>query len=70
MDLYISFVLGILVGLIFAVIVRPPLFGTLRIDRSNPEKDMYRFEIDNFDDLPSYKKITLKIDDKANLSQN
>lgn len=44
--------------------------GTLKIDRSDPEKDRYRFEInDDLDSLITKKKIVLKIDNHADLSQ-
>ena len=45
-------------------------YGTLRIDHSNPEKDVYRFEIDDIDSLSRKKRIVLKVDDHAVLSQN
>ncbi len=43
--------------------------GTLKIDHSDPEKDLYRFEIDDLDSLPSKKRIILKIECKSDLSQ-
>lgn len=45
--------------------------GTLRIDHSDPEKDIYRLEISNLDlnDLSKKKKITLKVDNNADLSR-
>lgn len=43
--------------------------GTLKVDHSNPEKDIYRFEIDRFDDLDKKKRIVLKVDHSADLSQ-
>lgn len=43
--------------------------GTLRIDHSNPEKDIYRFEVDEIENLSKKKEIILKIDNHANLSQ-
>lgn len=45
--------------------------GTLQIDHSNPEKDIYRIVIDqnDLDKLASKKKIVLKIDNNADLSQ-
>ena len=43
--------------------------GTLRIDHSNPEKDVYRFEIDDIENLHKKKFIVLKIDNDADLSQ-
>ena len=43
--------------------------GVLQIDHSNPEKDVYRFVIDNIDDLSKKKYIVLKVDNNADLSQ-
>ena len=43
--------------------------GTLKIDQSNPEKDLYLFEIDDLDELSKKKRILLNIDRNANLSQ-
>ena len=43
--------------------------GTLRIDHSNPEKDTYRFEIDNLEQLNRKTYVKLKIDHHADLSQ-
>lgn len=42
--------------------------GTLRIDHSNPEKDIYRFDIDSIDSLSRRKRIVLKVDNHADLS--
>ena len=44
--------------------------GTLRIDHSNPEKDVYRFDIGDFDSLSKKKKIILNVDNNADLSQD
>lgn len=44
--------------------------GVLRIDHSNPEKDMYRFEISDLDGLSKKKHIVLKVDNYATLSQD
>ena len=43
--------------------------GTLRIDHSNPEKDLYRIEINNLEDLSRKKKVILDVDNSAILSQ-
>ena len=43
--------------------------GTLRIDHSNPEKDIYRIEIDNLDELKKKNRVLLYIDHHADLSQ-
>ena len=64
-------VIGSLIGSIVTIIFHHMLFtsGTLRIDHSNPEKDTYRFEIDNLDSINKKKRITLVIDHDADLSQ-
>ena len=43
--------------------------GTLRIDHTNPDKDVYRFEINNLDALAKKKRVILEIDHDAVLSQ-
>ena len=43
--------------------------GTLRIDHSDPEKDVYRFEIDDLEKLNKKAYVELKIDHHADLSQ-
>lgn len=43
--------------------------GILRIDHSNPEKDVYRIEIDDLDALSRKKKVILDVDNSAILSQ-
>lgn len=43
--------------------------GILRIDHSNPEKDVYRFEIDDIDKLSTKNIVVLKVDHNADLSQ-
>lgn len=44
--------------------------GVLKIDHSNPEKDIYRFEIDEIDNIAHKTRIVLRIDNKADFSQN
>ena len=43
--------------------------GTLKID-SKGEKELYRFEIDDFDGLSKRKYVRLKVDNNADLSQD
>lgn len=43
--------------------------GVIRIDQSNPEKDIYRLDIDDIDKLSKKKRILLKVDVHADLSQ-
>lgn len=64
------FVIGILIGVIVGLLYPHKSSGVLRIDHSNPEKDIYRFEINDLDYLNKKKKIVLKIDHHANLSQD
>lgn len=67
--------LGLIIGVCIGAIVYALLqrifvaHGTLRIDHSNPEKDIYRFEIDNLDKLNKRAYVELKIDRHADLSQ-
>ena len=66
------FLTGITVGLLILVlyIFNPwTTSGTLLIDRSNPKKDLYRFDIDDIDKLATKKKIIVKIVNNADLSQ-
>lgn len=44
--------------------------GTLKIDISDPSKDVYRFEVDDIDALMNRKRIVLNVDSNADLSQN
>ena len=68
------FCIGILVGVVVTLIIGfskllTTARGTLKIDYSNPEKDLYLFEIDDLDELSKKKRILLNIDHNANLSQ-
>lgn len=42
--------------------------GVLRIDQSNPGKDVYRFDINNLDGLSKKKILVIRVDNKADLS--
>ena len=56
--------LGLILGIFFP---RKPA-GVLQIDHSNPEKDTYRFVIDDIDGLSKKRRITLKVDNNAMLA--
>lgn len=43
--------------------------GVLRIDRTDPERDVYRFELDDIDNLHKKKRVVLIVDPNADLSQ-
>lgn len=72
MESFLWFAVGVVVEAIIASIYEAIIStrGTLRIDHSNPEKDLYRFEIDNLDKLGKKRYVNLKIDHNADLSQN
>lgn len=65
------FTAGIIVGAIICVFWQHVTmgYGILRIDHSNPEKDVYRLEIDNLDQLNKKSRIHVKVDHHADLSQ-
>lgn len=62
----LGFVLGVVISaLVFMVF---SLGGTLRIDSvSNPERELYRFEVDDIENIGKKKWIVLTIDHNANL---
>lgn len=62
-----AWVLGVIIGMLIAHFEKP--HGTLRIDHSNPEKDIYRMEFDELDTLSKKTRVILKVDNNANLSQ-
>lgn len=63
-------VVGIVIGMWIGMFISNlGAAGTLRIDHSNPEKDVYRFEIDNWDKFTKKNRVLLKVDHKAKLSQ-
>ena len=67
-----SMVIGLIIGALIATIifVGQTAAGTLKIDHSDPEKDKYLFVIDGeLDRLSKKKKIILKVDNNADLSQ-
>jgi hypothetical protein len=65
-----EFVAGLILGLLIGLIAwRRPFLGTLKIDHSDPEKDLYRFEIEDLDGLSKRRAIRLKVTNTADLSQ-
>ena len=60
-----------LVGSIVTVLIifLKSVRGTLRIDHSDPNKDIYRLDLDDLDVLTRKKLVILDIDHHANLSQ-
>ena len=71
MDIVSVAMTALYVALIVALIIlrRLRFIGTLKIDKSDPEKDRYRFEIDNLENLEKRKYVVLKVDKEADLSR-
>ena len=69
--MYFWFAVGVFVGsIVTQVIIKfRTTQGVLRIDHTNPEKDIYRIEFDSIDNLSKVKKVVLNVDNNANLSQ-
>lgn len=70
-----DFAYGVLAAFIFSVIMEiiqavQTAKGVLRIDRTNPSKETYRFEIDDLDSLSKKKRVVLKVDNNAHISQD
>lgn len=71
MNTYLLFLAGVLVGSIISSIIQGirVTYGTLKIDKSNPQADVYRIYLNDLDILSKKKYIRLKIDANADLSQ-
>ena len=66
------FLMGFLLGMLIMVINNrlEKTHGILKIDTSDPEKDKYLFDVGDLDKLKKKRRIVLKIDPNADLSQN
>ena len=69
-----SYFVGVVIGIVLSFIVhkiygKRSTDGVLKIDTSNPEKDIYRLDIDDLDILPRKKYLVLTIDTNVDLSQ-
>lgn len=69
MNSYLIFSLGIVVGIIMTRLILQvsSAKAILRIDHSNPEKDIYRLDLDNVCSM-NKKTLLLKIDHRANFN--
>ena len=65
----ISLILISLIGAVIACAICASTTGVLKIDSSNPEKDIYRFEVYNLDALSKKKYILMKVKRSSDLSQ-
>ena len=68
---YVWILIGVLIGSIVSNVIFYALSvsGTLKIDHSDSKKDVYRFEINNLENLNKKKRLIMKIDNHADLSQ-
>ena len=67
---WITFIVGIIVGIVLASLIYLACntVGTLKIDRTSSEKDIYRIEINDLEELNHRSRIVLKVDHNADLS--
>ena len=65
------FLVGAIVGVLITWIMYrlKTIHGILKIDTSNIEQDIYRICIDDLDNLSKKKRVVLKVDPNATLSQ-
>lgn len=66
MNTYFLFLIGVAVGAIIACVIAAfhTAYGTLEIDSSNPEKDVYNLKVGDLDSLSKKKNIRFKITHK------
>lgn len=70
MEFAFAFVAGIIVGMLVTAIATLRMrVGSLLIDTSDPEKDIYRLDIDDLENISKKDFIMLRVDSHANLSQ-
>lgn len=66
MNAYFLFLIGVAVGAIISCIIEGfyTAYGTLEIDKSNPEKDTYNLKVGDLDSLSKKKNVRFKITHK------
>lgn len=64
-NLWLFLVLGIVIGSVMTVLLRKIITGsgTLFVDCSDPEKVLYRIELEDLDEMDSKRYFILKIED-------
>ena len=67
---WIPFIVGIIVGMVLTSLIYLACntVGTLKIDRTSSEKDIYRIEINDLEELNHRTRVVLKVDHNADLS--
>lgn len=69
---WIAFIIGFVIGIIFADVVfffRYKRLGVLKIDDRNPEDIKIRFVFNEETDFSKHKNVTFSVKNHANLSQ-
>ena len=69
--MWLYYLLGMIVGVILSYVAHTTFgcYKVNKIDHTDPDKDIYRLELKELDDLPKQKYIVLKVDNNADLSQ-
>lgn len=67
---YFMLVLGLIIGSLVVLIYCRyiTISGVLRIDHSDPDKDIYQINLNSLDDLAKKKRVVLKVDNNAKLN--
>ena len=67
----LMFVLGLAIGALVSIIINHvrTSFGTLEIDRTNPEKDIYRVFINDLDTLNTKKYVYLAVNSNVHFEE-
>lgn len=70
-ELLVSWITGIIVGILLTTVIVTvkSAIGTLKIDTTNPEKDLWRLDVHDLDKIAQKKYIILQVDKDAHLSQ-
>lgn len=69
LGLIIIFLVGMLMGVSATLFIMPQLHdGVFKIDHSRDDKDIYRLEMNDLDNLNKRHYVVLKVDNNANLS--
>ena len=70
-DLLVLFCAGVVLGAAITTVPRlvRTSFGELKIDCSDPDKDLYSIEVGDLDELAKKKRVILKVVKTATFSQ-
>ena len=67
-----EYIIGLIVGCVATNLIfwiRHPVLGKLEVDERNPDNTKWRFVLTNEIDFSKTKRIVLKVDNHADLSQ-